>query len=221
MIKLISIHAPPRGATVKSRNPHILPTFQFTPLREGRLAQAELSRANQQFQFTPLREGRHVHRPPIPNGSIISIHAPPRGATVEKNNVIGVICISIHAPPRGATQCLGICAGNRHSFQFTPLREGRPDCSQMHHGRKYFNSRPSARGDFFRPFCRNQLSYFNSRPSARGDYPLPCGAVAWSISIHAPPRGATYWLIQIHIFQYFNSRPSAMGDNLYNKHIST
>ena len=38
------------------------------------------------------------------------------------------LCISIHAPPRGATQfeltLLAWCA-----FQFTPLREGRPNAS--------------------------------------------------------------------------------------------
>ena len=120
----------------------------------------------------------------------ISIHAPPRGATVFQFRNVKRICISIHAPPRGAT---GASAPRR--------------CL-----RRYFNSRPSARGDWF---GRN---YFR-----------------WNrISIHAPPRGATgsgettfagigfqftplregrpkqteQWLS----FSYFNSRPSARGD---------
>ena len=55
----ISIHAPPRGATIHPR--HVLDPeqFQFTPLREGRLPAPEVADA--------------------PEG--ISIHAPPRGAT--------------------------------------------------------------------------------------------------------------------------------------------
>ena len=35
---------------------------------------------------------------------IISIHAPPRGATGEAKTVIEAQAISIHAPPRGATE---------------------------------------------------------------------------------------------------------------------
>ena len=55
---------------------------------------------------------------------------------------------------------------------------------------------------------------FNSRPSARGDTrPRACRAAQHTISIHAPPRGATQnvatWLIWRG---YFNSRPSARGD---------
>ena len=54
------------------------------------------------FQFTPLREGR---RPQQRNGD------------VRRD-------ISIHAPPRGATLIRGFSVQSK-SFQFTPLREGR------------------------------------------------------------------------------------------------
>ena len=78
--------------------------------------------------------------------------------------------ISIHAPPRGATST------PRSFLRFA----------------YYFNSRPSARGDTRHPDSSVHPPYFNSRPSARGD----CGAKFEkiqfrSISIHAPPRGAT------------------------------
>ena len=55
--------------------------------------------------------------------------------------------ISIHAPPRGAT---GIATENIEAFtkfQFTPLREGRRTPRAQTRTRMYFNSRPSARGD--------------------------------------------------------------------------
>ena len=121
------------------------------------------------FQFTPLREGRlrveftHAEQ-------LISIHAPPRGATGDDGKQIAVVDISIHAPPRGATV------------------PGKP----VSLGTEHFNSRPSARGDAKALMDAvkakisihapprgatersrresGRRSYFNSRPSARGDW---------------------------------------------------
>ena len=56
----ISIHAPPRGATLAA-------------LAGRRLALL--------FQFTPLREGRPSTAGAVGSPPAISIHAPPRGAT--------------------------------------------------------------------------------------------------------------------------------------------
>ena len=78
----------------------------------------------------------------------------------------------------------------------------------------YFNSRPSARGDLLKRDAQaaNQ-PYFNSRPSARGDWASATDAGNQHISIHAPPRGATKGRNRgIHGGKYFNSRPSARGD---------
>ena len=165
----ISIHAPPRGATKSMPGQSTRRRFQFTPLREGRPASLPSAPWWTLFQFTPLREGRQAT-------AII---------TRERKE------ISIHAPPRGAT--LAALAGRRLAllFQFTPLREGRQVYKSHGFGRTYFNSRPSARGDS--PGRGYQLlinisihapprgatagcitvvavsSNFNSRPSARGD----------------------------------------------------
>ena len=143
--------------------------FQFTPLREGRLAEAYFQTANRKFQFTPLREGRLVlagtaafpagyfnSRPsargdrmlgfpdspailfqftPLREGrrrlqdekgmtENISIHAPPRGATIANYGFYQDVIISIHAPPRGATVTADTDE-KVYIFQFTPLREGR------------------------------------------------------------------------------------------------
>ena len=167
----ISIHAPPRGATglhflcvgysvfqftplregrqnSRGNLRRYYKRFQFTPLREGRRRTPTTKTTERLFQFTPLREGRHaVHFRPEP-GEDISIHAPPRGATVSCSAGIAGEQISIHAPPRGATRrpssrrwCwmhfnsrpsargdqLSQKKGSPPvSFQFTPLREGRP-----------------------------------------------------------------------------------------------
>ena len=82
-----------------------------------------------QFQFTPLREGRQLVKVRSCE-QLISIHAPPRGATgirrilpekicgnfnsrpsargdASTRTVFAINSISIHAPPRGATVILG------------------------------------------------------------------------------------------------------------------
>ena len=78
------------------------------------------------------------------------------------------------------------------TFQFTPLREGRRDARGQRHVRRYFNSRPSARGDAPPLMLMPQFGHFNSRPSARGDEMDFTETAAMMISIHAPPRGATH-----------------------------
>ena len=119
--------------------------FQFTPLREGRHRELIKKYYVSKFQFTPLREGRRPHleqlgrhiyfnsRPSARGDRLlwadllrnrISIHAPPRGATMRALLRSGVQNISIHAPPRGAT-CRFQNSREAHIFQFTPLREGR------------------------------------------------------------------------------------------------
>ena len=77
-----------------------------------------------------------------------------------------------------------------------------------------FNSRPSARGDGRAGRAAGAPRYFNSRPSARGDFRLRCAiGVHHSISIHAPPRGATRKRGSTpQASRNFNSRPSARGD---------
>ena len=78
----------------------------------------------EKFQFTPLREGRRFLDLLICLICYFNSRPSARGDTLtaEYNPIENYI--SIHAPPRGATQALQnqITA---HTFQFTPLREGR------------------------------------------------------------------------------------------------
>ena len=143
-------------------------SFQFTPLREGRLVRVPSRYAIAKFQFTPLREGRPGFLEPQPPHPSISIHAPPRGATCRGGNAWrghdfnsrpsarGDQPIPSHArevlrfqftPLReGRLSALG-ATGTARLFQFTPLREGRPCDEAPRPSAVYFNSRPSARGD--------------------------------------------------------------------------
>ena len=119
----------------------------------------------------------------------------------------------IHAPPRGATK-RGVGNEAPARFQFTPLREGRPDGMLRRAGWAHFNSRPSARGDASCTLQIVSLTRFQFTPLREGrlsrytfDNDLP------DISIHAPPRGATMLSEQQHpLSWHFNSRPSARGD---------
>ena len=157
-----------------------------------------------------------------------------RGDPKEGKGMSGFV-ISIHAPPRGATaQAFALLAAVLQ-FQFTPLREGRrrrrctpqspryfnsrpsargdcPCSSHTAHSVRYFNSRPSARGDRLCTSHKRQLFYFNSRPSARGDDTPAPRPGSRAISIHAPPRGATPTSSHSSLGINFNSRPSARGD---------
>ena len=121
----ISIHAPPRGATgtaCKNRRKGYFNSrpsargdrngcacrvvggiFQFTPLREGRLVtQSGKSRARN-FNSRPSARGDDATDEEEEKTLLISIHAPPRGATRIYQTTALVLTISIHAPPRGAT----------------------------------------------------------------------------------------------------------------------
>ena len=144
----------------------------------------------------------------------ISIHAPPRGATWKLDRFSRSRYISIHAPPRGATEPRRLADRVANAFQFTPLREGRHEELQAlrHYPRisihapprgatrqrlparrrpPHFNSRPSARGDAAFASAEWAKRNFNSRPSARGDDTRVGIPTCNTISIHAPPRGAT------------------------------
>ena len=211
-----------------------LGVFQFTPLREGRHPPSEEAKRPCGFQFTPLREGRRWRGAPgiarenfnsrpsargdagaalLASRGKISIHAPPRGATIRiasKNSFeryfnsrpsargdvpfvqpLQPSDISIHAPPRGATWATGSVQAARH-----------------------FNSRPSARGDadanggIPTPLVFQFTPLREGRPSG-----LKIARALAHISIHAPPRGATFTESTISCAtENFNSRPSARGD---------
>ena len=147
-------------------------------------------------------------------GGLISIPAPPRGATGEVMHNIIVFEISIHAPPRGATSHGMPCLTSKSISIHAPPRGATRRCDERLEAHPisihapprgatsrmifigslplYFNSRPSARGDPVNVERKSFTpSHFNSRPSARGDVRVLVAAIIGAISIHAPPRGAT------------------------------
>ena len=122
-----------------------MPPFQFTPLREGRRASDGQCAISADFNSRPSARGDPPPRPP--SGACCYFNSRPsaRGDLTSKG-MQEKLAISIHAPPRGAT-CFPICWNCCRTFQFTPLREGRRRAGRAAGAPRYFNSRPSARGD--------------------------------------------------------------------------
>ena len=210
----ISIHAPPRGATcVGTSMTNCFTIFQFTPLREGRHTSNCISCFVDKFQFTPLREGRLGSQNVTRQRVQISIHAPPRGATLirffnrfplyfnSRPSARGdgycraryeATFISIHAPPRGATQVRGLPPTDSRISIHAPPRGA--TATRYPHWYKpfHFNSRPSARGD--------ERHYWDKPSTVRFQFtPLREGR-----------RHEDTGLLQNG--NHFNSRPSARGD---------
>ena len=142
----ISIHAPPRGATERTgRRPKLVKYFNSRPSARGDFY-CKFSIFCRVFQFTPLREGRRLFFCANPEGVPDFNSRPSARGDFRGASAYGIAVISIHAPPRGATvdSLMRTSVGR---FQFTPLREGRPCTSELLTSRTDFNSRPSARGD--------------------------------------------------------------------------
>ena len=152
------------------------------------------------FNSRPSARGDFARDLIISSSSSISIHAPPRGATLEVFAQDVEFLISIHAPPRGATTAALYC-GER---------------------RKYFNSRPSARGDLPHRPESGGVRQFQFTPLREGRPFAPAVCLHQFISIHAPPRGATT-LSSPPAFRKtnFNSRPSARGDALWPSYMDS
>ena len=191
ILSSISIHAPPRGATrLNSSKSTPLTDFNSRPSARG-----DQPRFEKQATFS------------------ISIHAPPRGATKWK-----ILCsipspISIHAPPRGATfNRLGVFLG-RHISIHAPPRGATKSVKWFAPRTAYFNSRPSARGDYFAVQFLRAQSLFQFTPLREGRRQGTRGTVARLTFQFTPLREgrlALQGLLALAL--YFNSRPSARGD---------
>ena len=129
--KLVSIHAPARGATPPGRKTRPGYTVSIHAPARGATPHTRIYQKSRQFQFTPLREGRQVLPLALSVHRSVSIHAPARGATIILW-ILGIIrqgfnsrpcergdqsgdqdypsrAVSIHAPARGATIYFCLC----------------------------------------------------------------------------------------------------------------
>jgi len=147
--------------------------------------------------------------------TIVSIHAPPRGATRPHCIDLRLQVVSIHAPPRGATGRAQI--PHRAHPGFNPRTPAGCDMVTVPSGFCVirFNPRTPAGCDAGAgDRGQGRLSFNPRTPAGCDDWKLvtiePKG-----VSIHAPPRGATSVLrCGVHPLRRFNPRTPAGCDRI-------
>ena len=77
--------------------------FNPRPRTGGDVIAASMTGTKLMFQSTPPHGGRLGHAPPRVIVTVVSIHAPARGATNHIRGNDACASVSIHAPARGAT----------------------------------------------------------------------------------------------------------------------
>ena len=179
-----------RGDTLCRDSRNTLTYFNSRPSARGDALKWTDTLEIKLFQFTPLREGRHDALQQVEASGVISIHAPPRGATLSTMEKALEAFISIHAPPRGAT----------------------PPRARKYH-RCNFNSRPSARGDVLRHGTSLPLRISIHAPPrgatrARFQYSVSYGLFQFTPLREGRPSFRACARLDLN----FNSRPSARGD---------
>ncbi len=165
----ISIHAPPRGATKPPFADFSARLFQFTPLREGRLDAGKDIDEIARFQFTPLREGRQVVNRAVEASADFNSRPSARGDGAS--SIVKALASYFNSRPSARGDGGFPAPVPRHSFQFTPLREGRRIVQSSLVNRNRFQFTPLREGRRCKWYNSVASGYFNSRPSARGDAP--------------------------------------------------
>ena len=146
-VENISIHAPPRGAT---------------PLCDG------VAVGGEYFNSRPSARGDAERPADRPRRNHFNSRPSARGDAIDARARSGY-AISIHAPPRGATLVNARKSANMTQFQFTPLREGRRVVAMRKEYYQGISIHAPPRGATSWAVAGGENGYFNSRPSARGD----------------------------------------------------
>ena len=174
-IRRVSIHAPARGATGIER--HHAPScsdrlFQSTPPRGGRRDLAS-SRRSALTGFNPRpRAGGDSPLTSHARYRRVSIHAPARGATLQRSGQRAGRAVSIHAPARGATRGRRHDVIDRYGVSIHAPAQGATCVGAQHGAHDAVSIHAPARG------ATDRMVLLTSSHSA--------------VSIHAPARGATW-----------------------------
>ena len=105
------------------------------------------------------------------------------------------------------------------TFQFTPLREGRPFPLRLQCGASLFQFTPLREGRLAAEAATVRPYYFNSRPSARGDTMGILGAMHGKFQFTPLREGRPGGEGDHRVYADFNSRPSARGDRCAGSHV--
>ena len=127
--KVISIHAPARGATACGIRATSGKIFQST-LPRGERQDPWREKILRRYFNPRSREGSDACNWDEFTTAKISIHAPARGATADLTLAYNTCIISIHAPARGAT--VTHCNLRRITAHFNPRSREGSDCDCRH-----------------------------------------------------------------------------------------
>ena len=172
------------------------------------------------FQFTPLREGRLRGRPAAMRQAYFNSRPCERGDLCSRRAWLRTSNFNSRPCERGDLS--GGMGRLSHEFQFTPLREGRPNSSEQSESQQISIHAPArgATGTGKQPGQRNGFQFTPLREGRL--VPARLCWDHWQISIHAPARGATLnrfygWQsgqISIHAPARGATSPKALVDDL-------
>ena len=135
----VSIHAPARGATLTVPDLTAPDMFQSTRPRGARLHAPRHDRFRTKFQSTRPRGARPTRPPACPRLPQFQSTRPRGARLVGAGGARGVVSVSIHAPARGATPA-PIRAPERRAFQSTRPRGARHRSPASQQARRAFQS---------------------------------------------------------------------------------
>ena len=143
---------------------------------------------------------------PVSGWRVVSIHAPTRGATNSNRNRSPGLEVSIHAPTRGATKAIANGEKTIKVSIHAPTRGATNTLPGIRLFSEGFNPRAHAGRDVFQKPTTLSTQRFNPRAHAGRDGELlEKWGEAFTVSIHAPTRGATLCFDFIKLNQKFQS----------------
>ena len=206
--------------------------FQSTLLQEERPFWYERRKSTWSFNPRSYKRSDHITLQ-FRDKTILSIHAPTRGATKLYELKTQIWNLSIHAPTRGATW--------QHStllplqdFQSTLLQEERPHAKAQPDSAKAFNPRSYKRSDISICILIHATLIFQSTllqeerlhtdntyrciillsihaPTRGATKRCPCEYAVFWLSIHAPTRGATKYPCFLHADNFLSIHAPTRG----------
>ena len=214
----VSIHAPARGATCPGL---LLGWFSCVSIHAPARGATKwiLHKLRKLFRFNPRpRAGGDVCMF-FPVASHGSFNPRPRAGGDQGCSRLTSSYTCFNPRPRAGGDPTEVVLRHSQKFQSTPPRGGRRLIRFRLRPTPCFNPRPRAGGDIFPSALKSPLCGFQSTP--------PRGGRRWlhltpsqliNVSIHAPARGATLYLLNIPTVQVsFNPRPRAGGDHVGNE----
>ena len=233
-MRIVSIHAPARGATLQIRKRYLPQSVSIHAPARGATSHPCDSPSIDKVSIHAPARGATAISSGATIRSFVSIHAPARGATPLMSiqgapwrfnpraragrDLVGCIhssanFVSIHAPARGATNdCRPVWAIEIVSIH-APARGATGYFGQTNDDIRFQSTRPRGARHGRSLFARRPAR-FNPRARAGRDFGIANQLEFVRVSIHAPARGATAAAVFWRLRSSFNPRARAGRDQI-------